>query len=100
MCFGVVYEDVENSLQLRQMSRPEHLARLKYLQQQERLLVADPTNRTIPVNEPEDAAFTGSIIIAEFSSLEDALSWAKAGPYLANGVYNTVSVKPLKKVFP
>lgn len=99
MWFSIVCEDIDNSLTLRQQARPAHLARLEDLKQAGRLLVAGP-NPAIAANDPGDAGFTGSIIIAEFDSAEDAQVWADADPYLAAGVYALVNVKPFKKVLP
>jgi uncharacterized protein len=99
MWFSIVCEDVSNSLPLRQQARPAHIARLEDLQQAGRLLVAGP-NPNIAVNNPDDAGFSGSIIIAEFASLEEAQAWADTDPYLSAGVYAAVTVKPFKKVLP
>jgi uncharacterized protein YciI len=99
MWFSIVCEDIDNSLTLRQQARPAHLARLEDLKQAGRLLVAGP-NPAIAANDPGDAGFTGSIIIAEFDSAEDAQVWADADPYLAAGVYALVNVKPFKKILP
>lgn len=99
MWFSIVCQDIDNSLPLRQQARPAHLARLEDLKQAGRLLVAGP-NPAIACNDPGAAGFTGSIIIAEFDSREDAQVWADADPYLAAGVYAQVNVKPFKKVLP
>ncbi len=99
MWFSIVCEDISDSLSLRKQARPAHLARLEALKQAGRLLVAGP-NPAIAANDPGDAGFTGSIIIAEFDSSEEAQVWADADPYLAAGVYSKVSVKPFKKVLP
>jgi uncharacterized protein YciI len=92
-------EDVENSLEKRLKARPEHLARLKTLTDEGRLLVAGPTP-AIDAEDPGPAGFTGSLVIAEFNSLEDAQTWAGADPYILAGVYKEVTVKPYKKVLP
>jgi uncharacterized protein YciI len=99
MLYSIVGEDVVNSLSARQAARPEHLARLEALQNAGRLIVAGP-NPAIDSNDPASAGFTGSIIIAEFPSLEDAKAWADADPYISAGVYKNVTVKPFKQVFP
>ncbi len=99
MWFSIVCEDIGNSLPLRQGARPDHLARLEALQQAGRLLVAGP-NPAVAANDPGAAGFTGSIIIAEFACEDDARTWANADPYLAAGVYASVTVKPFKKVLP
>lgn len=98
--FYLIYsEDVENSLALRLRVRAQHLARLTELQNQGRLLVAGPCP-AIDCNDPGDAGFTGSLIIAEFDNLAQAQAWADSDPYIAAGVYQRVTVKPYKKVLP
>ncbi len=99
MYYSIFAYDVENSLPLRATARPEHVARLKDLNEQGRLLIAGP-NPAVDSNEPGDAGFTGSLIVAEFESLSDAQHWANADPYMAAGVYDKVDVKPFKKVLP
>lgn len=99
MWYSIVCEDVSNSLEKRRQARPAHLARLEALKATGRLLVAGP-NPAVAVSDPGAAGFTGSIIIAEFESAEAAQAWAKEDPYLAAGVYATVTVKPFKKVLP
>ena len=97
--YAIISEDVPDSLALRQQTRPAHVARLQELKDQGRLLVAGP-NPAIDTAEPGDAGFTGSVVIAEFDSLQDAQTWADADPYLAAGVYAKSTVKPFKKVLP
>jgi len=98
--FYLIYsEDVENSLEKRLSVREHHIARLKALQDEGRLLVAGPCP-AIDSNDPGSAGFTGSLIIAEFASLAQAQAWADADPYIAAGVYEKVTVKPYKKVLP
>ena len=99
MYYSIVGTDVENSLEKRMAARPEHVARLKQLVSEGRLLVAGP-NPSIDSADPGDEGFSGSIIIAEFASLVDAQAWADADPYLAGGVYDNVVVKPFNKVLP
>tara|TARA_B110000238_G_C15922340_1_gene351024 strand:+ start:126 stop:428 length:303 start_codon:yes stop_codon:yes gene_type:complete len=99
MYYLIYSEDVENSLPLRLSVREQHLARLSSLQDQGRLLVAGPCP-AIDTENPGDAGFTGSLIIAEFDSLTDAQIWANDDPYIAVGVYKKVTVKPYKKVLP
>ncbi|MEW6991727.1 YciI family protein [Colwelliaceae bacterium 6441] len=99
MYYLIYSEDVENSLPLRMQVREHHLARLKELQQQGRLLVAGPCP-AIDSENPGEAGFTGSLIIAKFSSLDDAKNWADQDPYIEAGVYNKTTVKPYKKVLP
>jgi uncharacterized protein YciI len=80
-------------------ARPDHVARLQALQAEGRLLLAGPCP-AIDSPDPGPAGFSGSIIIAEFVSLEAAKLWADADPYVAAGVYEKVTVKPFKKVLP
>lgn len=99
MWYAIVSEDVANSLEKRQSARPAHLERLETLKAEGRLLVAGPFP-AIDSETPGDAGFTGSLVIAEFDSLEAAQAWADADPYMAAGVYQNVMVKPYKKVLP
>jgi uncharacterized protein len=99
MLYALVGLDVPDSLDKRLTARPAHLERLHALQQQGRLLLAGPFP-AIDGNDPGTAGFTGSLIVAEFDSLADAQSWADADPYVAAGIYASVSVKPFKKVLP
>lgn len=99
MLYVISGQDVENSLKNRLSVRDRHLERLRELQDQGRLLLAGPCP-AIDSEDPGSAGFTGSVIIAEFSTLEDAQQWANADPYTEAGVYDQVSVKPFKKVFP
>jgi uncharacterized protein len=95
----IIYaEDNADSLEKRTSVRPAHLARLQLLQDEGRLIVAGPMP-AVDSNDPGVAGFTGSAIIAEFSSQEAAQAWAEADPYIAAGVYKNVSVKPFKRVF-
>lgn len=99
MYYSIFAYDVENSLPLRAQARPEHIARLKKMAEEGRLLLAGP-NPAIDSNDPGEAGFSGSLIVAEFDSLEAAQQWANADPYLEAGVYEKVDVKPFKKVLP
>jgi len=99
MWYIIFAQDVENSLEKRMAARPAHVERLKTLNQQGRLFVAGPTP-AIDSEEPGDAGFTGSLVIAEFESLIAAKAWANDDPYVAAGVYQSVTVKPYKKVLP
>ncbi|UTM56301.1 YciI family protein [Photobacterium sp. CCB-ST2H9] len=99
MWYVIFSQDVENSLERRLSVREKHLARLKALQDEGRLLVAGPMP-AIDSENPGEAGFTGSTVIAEFDSLEAAKSWADADPYIEAGVYENVIVKPFKKVLP
>ena len=99
MLYVILGEDIPNSLELRLSARPAHLERLQKLQAAGRLVIAGP-NPAIDNLDPGVAGFTGSLIVAEFASLQEAETWAAAHPYVAAGVYAKVSVKPFKKVFP
>ncbi len=99
MWYAIISEDVENSLDKRMAARPKHVERLTALADAGRLLTAGP-HPAIDSEDPGSAGFTGSLIIAEFESLESAQSWADADPYIAAGVYQKVIVKPFKKVLP
>ncbi|RKZ45955.1 MAG: YciI family protein [Gammaproteobacteria bacterium] len=98
MFYAVISQDVEDSLEKRMGVRADHIARLKALQDEGRILIAGP-HPAIDSEDPGPAGFTGSLIVAEFNSLEDAQTWADADPYIAAGVYEKVIVKPFKKVF-
>lgn len=98
MLYIIYAEDNADSLEKRTSVRPAHLARLQLLQDEGRLIVAGPMP-AVDSNDPGVAGFTGSAIVAEFSSLEAAQSWAEADPYIAAGVYKNVAVKPFKRVF-
>ncbi len=99
MYFAIMSEDVPNSLPLRVTVRDQHLARLQALKEAGRLLIAGPHPAT-DESDPADIAFTGSLVVAEFDSLQDAQSWADADPYITAGVYAKVVVKPYLKVLP
>lgn len=99
MFYTIVAQDVADSLDKRLAARPAHLERLHALQQAGRLLLAGPFP-AIDSLDPGLAGFSGSLIVAEFDSLADAQAWADADPYVAAGVYASVSVKPFKKVLP
>jgi uncharacterized protein len=99
MWYMIYSEDVENSLALRKQTRPAHLARIQTLLDEGRVLVAGP-NPAIDSEDPGEAGFTGSLVIAEFASLTEAQNWADTDPYMLAGVYAKVIVKPYKKVLP
>ncbi|MGK9171906.1 YciI family protein [Yokenella regensburgei] len=98
MLYVIFAEDTADSLEKRLSVRPAHLARLQLLRDEGRLLTAGPMP-AVDSNDPGAAGFTGSTVIAEFDSLEEAKAWAQADPYVAAGVYHRVTVKPFKKVF-
>lgn len=99
MFYAIFSEDVADSLPLRQKARPDHIARLDALAAEGRLFAAGP-HPALDTPEPGEAGFSGSLVIAEFDSLEDAQAWADADPYLTAGVYASVVVKPYKIVLP
>ncbi|MBF0142760.1 MAG: YciI family protein [Magnetococcales bacterium] len=99
MYYAIMSRDVENSLPLRRQARPAHLERLELLERQGRLLLAGPLP-AIASDDPGEAGFTGSLVVADFASPEEAKNWADNDPYVAQGVYAEVVVKPFKKVFP
>ncbi len=99
MWYAISGEDMPDSLEKRLAARPAHLERLNALQGEGRLLLAGPFPAIDSV-DPGPAGFTGSLIVAEFDSLESAQAWADADPYVDAGVYARVSVKPFKKVLP
>ncbi|MCC5857967.1 MAG: YciI family protein [Ectothiorhodospiraceae bacterium] len=99
MYYVIMSQDVENSLPLRQQARPAHLERIEELKAEGRLLMAGPFP-ALDTPDPGEAGFTGSLVVAEFPSLEAARAWADADPYVAAGVYAQVTVKPFKKVLP
>jgi len=99
MLYAIISEDVADSLSRRVAARPAHLERLNELQQQGRLILAGP-HPTIDGEEPGQAGFSGSLVVAEFIDLLHAKAWADADPYVEAGVYAHVVVKPFKKVLP
>jgi uncharacterized protein YciI len=99
MWYVIYSRDRENSLSARLEARPAHLERVEALQQQGRLLLAGP-RPAIDSEDPGPAGFTGSLIVADFESLQEARDWADADPYVAAGVYESVEVTPFKKVMP
>ncbi len=99
MLYAIIAEDVTDSLGQRSATRPAHLARLEALQAEGRLALAGPLP-AIDAEDPGPAGFSGSLIVAEFESLEDARQWAEDDPYKLAGVYARVDVKPFKRVFP
>jgi hypothetical protein len=99
MLYAIFGNDILNSTEKRMAARPAHLARLQALQDQGRLLLAGPFP-AVDALDPGAAGFTGSLIVAEFASLEEAEAWASVDPYVAAGVYSQAAVRPFKKVFP
>jgi len=99
MLYAILSEDVKDSLEKRKAARPDHLARLEKLRDEGRLVLAGP-HPAVDAEDPADAGFTGSLVVAEFDSLAEAQAWADADPYMIAGVYTRVTVKPFKKVLP
>jgi len=99
MLYSIVGIDNPNSLDARMAVRSEHLARLQELLAQGRLIIAGP-NPAIDNDDPGEAGFSGSIVVAEFDSLQAAQDWADEDPYIKSGAYASVMVKPFKKVLP
>jgi hypothetical protein len=99
MLYAIVGEDRPDSLTDRLAARPAHIDRLRALQDAGRMILAGPCP-AIDSPDPGPAGFSGSLIVAEFASLEEAKAWADADPYVAAGVYAKVTVKPFKRVFP
>jgi len=99
MLYVILGEDMPNSLENRLKTRAAHLARLEALKAQGRLVLAGPLP-AIDAPEPGSAGFSGSLIVAEFASLEEAQAWAELDPYIEAGVYTHVTVKPFKQVLP
>ncbi|MDA0788417.1 MAG: YciI family protein [Proteobacteria bacterium] len=99
MLYAIISQDVENSLALRKQTRPAHLDRLQTLNEQGRLILAGP-HPAVDNDDPGEAGFTGSLVVAEFDDLAAARQWANEDPYLAAGVYAHVTVKPFLKALP
>ncbi len=99
MLYAIISEDVVDSLTKRLSAHPAHLKRLQELQGEGRLVLAGP-HPAVDSDNPGDAGFTGSLVVAEFDNLQAAQQWADSDPYNDVGVYAKVTVKPFKKVFP
>ena len=99
MLYAIIARDAPDSLEKRLATRPAHLERLNALLDQGRLILAGP-HPALDTNDPGEAGFSGSLIVAEFNSLEDAEAWAAGDPYQHAGVYAAVTVKPFKKLLP
>lgn len=99
MLYAIISEDINNSLEKRMEARPAHLERIQGLVDEGRIIVAGP-HPAVDSEDPGKAGFTGSLVIAEFGSLEEAQTWANSDPYVVAGVYARVTVKPFKKVLP
>jgi len=99
MLYCIIGTDGADTLEKRIRARPAHLERLKQLQAEGRLVLAGPFP-AVDAEDPGSAGFTGSLIVAQFESLEEAQEWAAADPYVSAGVYERISVKPFRKVLP
>ena len=99
MLYAIISQDVADSLAKRKSVRDQHIARLDALKDEGRLVLAGP-HPAVDSPDPGEAGFTGSLIVAEFESLQAAQAWADADPYIAAGVYEQVVVKPFKRVLP
>ena len=99
MWYALICSDANNSLAKRKTNRPAHLERVKALKEQGRILIAGP-HPAIDSENPDQAGFSGSLIVAEFKTIEEAQSWIKSDPYYINGVFKDVIVKPFKVIFP
>ena len=99
MLYAIISEDSKDSLQQRLTTRPAHIKRLQDIQSEGRLVLAGP-HPAVDSDNPGDAGFTGSLVVAEFDNLQAAQQWADSDPYNEAGVYAKVTVKPFKKVFP
>jgi len=99
MWYAIIAEDAPDSLEKRMQARPEHLNRLQSLQDAGRLLLAGPFP-AIDSNDPGTNGYSGSLIVAEFNSLNEAEEWASNDPFITNGAYQQVTVKPFRKTLP
>jgi len=99
MLYAFISQDFEGTLDKRLTARPEHVKRLEQLRDEGRLILAGP-HPAIDCEDPGPAGFTGSLVVAEFESLQEAQDWANADPYVVAGVYEDVLVKPFKSVLP
>lgn len=99
MLYTIIGYDKPHSLPARKANREAHLARLHALRDEGRLLLVGPFP-AIDCEDPGEAGFTGSLIVAEFESLQAAQAWADADPYIAGGVYERNDVRPFKAVLP
>jgi len=99
MLYAILCEELPGALEKRMANRPAHVERLKALQDQGRLVLAGP-HPAIDAADPGPAGFSGSLIVAEFASLDAATAWASQDPYCMAGVFARVTVKPFRKALP
>ena len=98
MLYAIISEDVADSLPKRKVARPDHIARLEQMQAQGKVIIGGPLP-AVDDEDPGEAGFTGSLLVVEFDSLEEAEAWAQEDPYVKAGVYASSIVKPFKRVF-
>ncbi len=99
MWYAIISEDKPGTLEARLAARPAHLERVQALADEGRILLAGP-HPAIDSEDPGEAGFTGSLIVAEFNCLADAEAWAQGDPYVTAGVFSRTTVKPFRKVLP
>lgn len=99
MLYAIIAEDAPDSISKRPQARAAHLARVATLRAEARLVLAGP-HPAIDTADPGDAGYTGSLIVAEFDSLESAQAWADSDPYVVAGAWQRVTVKPFVQVMP
>jgi uncharacterized protein YciI len=97
--YVIIGRDAPGSLATRRRVRAEHLARIRALSEAGRIVVAGPCPAS-DCADPGEAGFTGSVIVAEFPSLDEAQSWSSADPYVIEGVFESHEVRPFIKVLP
>ena len=99
MYYALIGEDAPGALETRMAVRAQHVARLEVLRDEGRLLLAGP----MPASDSPDpgpAGFAGSLIVAEFDSLESAEAWLRDDPYVRQGVFVRTTVRPFRKTLP
>lgn len=99
MLYMILGQEADDSLTRRAQAREPHLARLKALQDEGRLVLAGPLP-AIDAEDPGPAGFTGSLVVAEFASLQAAETWAREEPYVQAGAWTGAEVRPFKQVMP
>ena len=99
MLYVIIGRDAPGSLPIRRRVRAEHLARARELVDAGRMVIAGPCP-AVDSADPGEAGFAGSVIIAEFPSLEAARDWVAADPYVTEGVFESHEVRPFVKVLP
>lgn len=99
MLYAIIGWDQEDSLAQRREQRPRHLERLEALRAEGRLVLAGPMP-AVDAEDPGEAGFAGSLVVAEFNDVAEADAWARSDPYMTAGVYREVTVRPFRKVLP